>query len=388
MQQQRTLESPLILYGAPVGLYTGKIRCYLRKQGIPFTERLPSDPVFRKEILPQIGRFINPVIKMPDGTIVQDTADIIDFLEAEGYAKGSSTPVTPRQRIVALILDLFGGDGLVRPAMHYRWSYRKENEAFLKSEFGSSYRTGRSTPEEIEKQLNGFMTYLNAYIPKFGITPQTKAVVEASYEDLLSRLEPHFRQHPYAMGGKPTIADYGLVANLYAHLARDPYPSYQMKMKAPCVYRWTERMNACDADTPEFPRYAYDLANDDSIPDTLFPIFEYIASDYLPELLMTVRSIDQFLASKPETEIIGKPAERNVATGTFVLRGQRVETMVAPYTLYKLQKITDAFAQLAPDQQLSVRQFLQNQHLEPILSLKAARRIERKNHLEYWGNAT
>lgn len=386
MQKQRTLESPLMLYGAPVGLYTGKIRCYLRKQGIPFIERLPSDPVFRKEILPQIGRFINPVIKTPDGRIVQDTADIIDFLEAEGYAQESSTPSTPHQRIAALILDLFGGEGLVRPAMHYRWSYRKENEAFLKSEFGSSYRTGRSSPEEIEQQLNGFMSYLNAYIPKFGITSQTRAVVEASYEDLLSRLDNHFRKHPYALGGKPTIADYGMVANLYAHLARDPYPSYQMKMKAPCVYRWTERMNASDPDTPEFPKYAYGLANDDSIPDTLLPVFEFIARDYLPELLMTVESVDHFLSSKSDADVVGKIAERSIATGKFVLRGQSVQTMVPPYTLYKLQKVTDAFSQLSSDRQTTVKQWLSQCRLDSILDLKASRRIERRNHLEVWGH--
>jgi len=27
---------PLTLFGAPVGLYTGKVRSYLRKQGIPY----------------------------------------------------------------------------------------------------------------------------------------------------------------------------------------------------------------------------------------------------------------------------------------------------------------------------------------------------------------
>ena len=104
-----------MLYGAPVGLYTGKIRSYLRKQGIPYVERLPTDPVFRKEILPAIGRFINPVIRTAEGRIVQDTADIIDFLEAEGYARTASTPTSPLQRIAALILDLYGGEGLVRP---------------------------------------------------------------------------------------------------------------------------------------------------------------------------------------------------------------------------------------------------------------------------------
>ena len=30
-----TERAPLTLFGAPVGLYTGKVRSYLRKQGIP-----------------------------------------------------------------------------------------------------------------------------------------------------------------------------------------------------------------------------------------------------------------------------------------------------------------------------------------------------------------
>jgi hypothetical protein len=38
----------IALYGAPVGLYTGKIRAYLRKQGIPFVETLPSDRGFQQ----------------------------------------------------------------------------------------------------------------------------------------------------------------------------------------------------------------------------------------------------------------------------------------------------------------------------------------------------
>jgi hypothetical protein len=31
---------------------------------------------------------------------------------------------------------------------------------------------------------------------------------------------------------------------LYAHLARDPYPSVLMKQQAQRVWRWVERMNA------------------------------------------------------------------------------------------------------------------------------------------------
>jgi len=152
---------PLQLFGAPVGLYTGKICCYLRKQGIPYIERLPSDRTFQREILPAIGRFMNPVIRTAEGEIVQDTADIIDFLERTGRAKVSSYPAAPRQKLVALALDLLGGEGLTRPAMHYRWSYRAENEVFLRHEFGLAFRAIGLPDAVIEQQLDAFMGKLN-----------------------------------------------------------------------------------------------------------------------------------------------------------------------------------------------------------------------------------
>lgn len=383
-----SLPQPLTLYGAPVGLYTGKIRSYLRKQGIAYVERLPSDPVFRKEVMPAIGRFINPVIRMPDGRIVQDTADIIDFLEAEGLAREASTPQSPLQRIVALTLDLFGGEGMIRPAMHYRWSYREQNEAFLKHEFGLSYRPSGAKPEVVEPQLRSFMNYLHAYIEKFGINQGTRDAVEASYEDFLAIADAHFRAHPYILGGKPTIADYGLMAPLYAHLARDPYPSNLMKLRAPSLYRWTERMNAADADMPEFPRYAQQLPEADEIPATLDPLLKYLATDFLPEAELTVRAVEEMLAGKSPEEYIGKPMERQPCAGTLKLRGVELKTALHPYLLYKLQRVTDAYETMGTADQDRVRARYTAAGLNRLLSLKAKVRVERRNHLEIWAART
>lgn len=388
MAARKTLDQPLSLFGAPVGLYTGKIRSYLRKQGIPYVERLPSDPVFRKEVLPAIGRFINPVIRMPDGQIVQDTADIIDFLEAEGYAHSSSLPSTPVQRIAALVLDLFGGEGLIRPAMHYRWSYRSENEAFLRHEFGLSFRPGKASAEEVDRQLGSFMNYLAAYLPKLGITPETRAVIESSYEDFLSRLDAHLRQHPYLLGGVPTLADYGLMAPLYAHLARDPYPANLMKLKAPSVYRWTERMNAADPDMPEFPRNPQALLPDDALPESLAPILGFIASDYLPELEMTAVAIDRWLSDPSRGDVEGQPIERTLCEGSFEQRGQTIKTIVQPYTHYKLQRVNDVFSELAPSDQVTVSTSLAAAGFNRLRAMGPSRRIERSAHLEIWGRRT
>ena len=69
-------------------------------------------------------------------------------------------------------------------------------------------------------------------------------MIEAAYEELLDRLEAHFRVSPYLLGGRPSIGDFGMIAPLYAHLGRDPYPASLMKRRAPHCYRWVERMSS------------------------------------------------------------------------------------------------------------------------------------------------
>ena len=69
------------LYGAPVSLYTGKARSYLRRQGIDFVEESPGFDRYLNHIVPTVGRWIIPCLETPDGTIIQDGADIIDHFE-------------------------------------------------------------------------------------------------------------------------------------------------------------------------------------------------------------------------------------------------------------------------------------------------------------------
>lgn len=383
-------EAPLQMFGAPVGLYTGKVRCYLRKQGIPYVEKLPTDRAFRKQVLPVIQRFMNPVILMPDGTIVQDTADILDYLEAAGLAKTEQRPRTPRQLLVALALDLFGGEGLVRPAMHYRWNFLAENEPFLRHEFGLAYRAIGMDADAQKQQLDLFMGYLQTHLPSLGITAETIPAIEEAYTDLLAALDAHFRVHPYALGGRPTCADYGLMAPLWAHLGRDPYPAGKMKCEGPSVFRWTERMNACDDDMPEFPGYAPGLPPGDEVPATLLPVLALMARDQLPELRAQVEATDAWLREHPEIEAgqpcTASPAERGFARGSFGLRGAVVTAALPVYTLCMLQRVTDAFGALDAAGRAAVTALFDEAGLAPLLTLKASRRVERRDHLEVWGD--
>ncbi|MSZ81189.1 MAG: glutathione S-transferase, partial [Actinobacteria bacterium] len=75
--------APHILYGGPVSLYTGKVRSYLRKNNINFVEVHPNSERYLKHVVPTVGRWIMPCLETPDGRIIQDGADIIDYFDAE-----------------------------------------------------------------------------------------------------------------------------------------------------------------------------------------------------------------------------------------------------------------------------------------------------------------
>ena len=105
------------LWGSAHSLYSGKARSYLIKKGLPFRERYPSDPDFGSRILPAVGHFVVPVLETDNGEIIQDSGDIIDFLE-QRHAEPLLEPQSPVQQWVSLIFDAFGSEYLLPLAMH------------------------------------------------------------------------------------------------------------------------------------------------------------------------------------------------------------------------------------------------------------------------------
>ncbi|ELR14562.1 glutathione Stransferase [Acanthamoeba castellanii str. Neff] len=225
------------LLGAEVSLYTGKVRAYLRYKRIPFTEVVASAEVYRTVIIPKTGVSYIPVLLTPDGeTAVQDTTDIIDFLERR-FPTNPIYPATPCQRLVSLLFEVYADEWLVIPAMHYRWSF-PENLDFIYREFGRTNLPDASASAQGKKVAAKFAGSL----PFLGVSDQTKAAIEEWFETFLGQLDAHFAQHAFLLGGRPTLGDFGLMGPLYAHISRDPYPGRLLRAKAPHVVQWLERM--------------------------------------------------------------------------------------------------------------------------------------------------
>jgi len=183
--------------------------------------------------------------------------------------------------------------------MHYRWSYRTEQEHFLRAEFGRAAHSGPDRAARLTAGA-GLMDYFNGFLPGLGISPETVPVFEASFLELLDALDIHFQHFPDFFGGFPSIADFGFMAPMFAHLGRDPVPSTLMKNRAPKVFRWTERMNLADVADGEFPDQADEWLPDDRIPETLEPVLQLMFQDWGTQLQADADFVNAWLTANPD----------------------------------------------------------------------------------------
>jgi glutathione S-transferase len=374
------------LYTWSVSLYSAKARAYLIKQHIDYDDISPADPHYDAHIRPTIGRWIIPVMETPDDEIVQDGVDIIDWFESRKLARLPAYPTTPRHLVSTLIMEMFGGEGMLRPAMHYRWNFDADNLDFILQQFGLFAMPQVPVAERRDMALHAAGRMRKAAIA-FGVTEDTAPHIEAAYEELMAEFDAHFATHPYLLGGAPTIGDYGLFGSLYPHLGRDPHPLRMMQDRAQMLLRWTERMRNPSADMVEFIGYDEALLGADAIPDTLKTLLRRVASDYLPEIeAMVAFSNDWLGENQPQAQEIvgGASLGRGIGMCQFDWRGQTVSAIVMPYRIFMLQRIQDAYDGLDATGKQAVDALLDETGLSAIMTTRCTRRVERLNHREVW----
>ncbi len=371
------------LYGIPPSLYTGKVRSYLIKNGVPYREVAPTTTHYLEDVLPKAGKRMSmPTIELPDGTVVRDGAAIVDHFE--GQSDHRATPPTPRQRVLALLIDVIGMEGLMRAAMHYRWNFPDENLELLTFHFKTIAPHG-TDPVEYGAMM---MDRMRGASVAFGVVPETFDGVERRYEALLPLLSDHFEAYPYFFGGRPSLADYSMIAPFYGHLGRDPKPLSMMQARALHLYRWVERMHRPEpaiVDYMDGGELAFDdafLAGDE-IPDTLVAVLRQLAIDFVPETVAAADTINGWLDDQSDLEA-GTPCERGVGMATFEVEGQAITAMAQPYRFYLLSRAQAAYDGLGPDDRKSVEQMLDACHLLPTLDARLSRAIGRENNLEVW----
>ncbi|MGJ8596137.1 glutathione S-transferase family protein [Sulfitobacter sp.] len=352
-----------VLYGSQASLFTGKVRGYMNWKGLTYEEKAVDETIMKTVILPHVGWPVIPVLQTPDGRVVQDTADIIAEIEAT-YPEPSVMPAGPVQRFASLLMQVFADQWLLLPAMHYRWNY---NEDWISTEFGRSTAPDASATEQhaIGKKRG---EKFRAMVPLLGIDEATIPGIESSYEQFLSEFSTHLEQHDYVFGSRPSFADFSLLGPLYAHLYRDPASREVMERVAPRVARWTERTISGE------DRDGYLIGND-TIPETLEPLFRRHSAEHLPVLAAVNTLFDQWSA----TASSGDELPRSFGRVPFTAGGSEGQTLALSFSLFRLQAALDALQGLSDSDRANAEGFLKRINAEELLSFKIGKLLVRKN---------
>jgi glutathione S-transferase len=370
--------SKVTLYGSSLSLYTGRARSYLIKAGIPYEETLPNSQHFQANVLPRMGqRSSIPVIETEAGEVVRDGAAIIDYYEAINNQYFS--PVNPKQKTLSLLFDVIGAEGLLRPAMHYRWNFPEENLDFLTFHFECFAPPNLDKKQMAEKQMKRMRNSGEL----FGAVPSTFELVEMLYTSLMEKLDQHFSHYPYLLGNKPSIGDFGLIAPLFGHLGRDPKSIRLMQTKAIRLYRWVERMNRPEPDVGEFDLKEEDYLPSDEIPESLIEVLKHVSIDFIPETRAAAKTINEWLQQNKTMERC-TIAERHVGIASFEIRETTISAIAQPYRFYLLSRVHNYVDSLTGSDKESVLELLQSCGMHELMQMRLSREIGRYDNREVW----
>lgn len=354
-------------YGAEVSYFSGKVRSYLRFKRIPFSEITPTRDIYRNVIVARVGWPVIPVVVTPEDETWQDSSEIIDNFE-QRFPEASIYPEGTRQKLAALLIEVYADEWLKLPAMHYRWT---KNRDFAISEFG---RLSRPDLDEAGRREAGEHTAkpFAGALPFLGVSEATGGAIEKSYEGLLAELDAHFAAHDFLFGTRPSIGDFGLYGPLYAHQYRDPASGEIMKRLAPNLVKWVQRMTK-----PPRPKGGEFLPKDE-VPATLIPLLARMMREFLPVLKKTAAALKAHVEAHPQLIAGKEPLPRAIGQHEFTLEGATGTRAIFPFELWMLQRPLDFLATLRGEQVDAAHAMLKQAGGDEIATFPAFPRLTRR----------
>ncbi len=228
----------MIVYGAKISYFTGKFEAYLRWREIGYEYRPLDAHMYRSVIPAHLGTTQYPSVELGDGRWMSDTTPMIAWLEQD-MPEPSVIPEDPVQRYISLLVEDYADEWLWRPAMYYRWSFAPDRY-LASTRLAEEIIRVRGVPLGARRRWVA-RRQTRLFVSGDGVDDGNHKHVESSYLNLLDRLETIFAERPFLLGGRPTIADFGLMGPFWRHFVHDPTPARLMQERAPAVFEWAAR---------------------------------------------------------------------------------------------------------------------------------------------------
>ncbi len=230
------MNAPFRLYGAELSPYSVKVRSYLRYKQIPF-EWLQRTAARQEAFARYAKQPLIPVLVDSNDKAMQDSTLIIEALEGQ-FPEPAIAPEDPALAFVSALLEDYADEWLNKAMFHYRWTYPADQESAAARIVAGMFADAEA-PAGLEESVRARMT---ARLHHVGSSQETGPVIEASFTRLLGLLETMLGEHPYLLGGRPALADFGLACQV-GQLLSDPTPGALIRAQAPNVARWAARMD-------------------------------------------------------------------------------------------------------------------------------------------------
>lgn len=233
------MNAPFRLYGAELSPYSIKVRSYLRFKGVAF-DWLPRTQARQEEFARYAKLPLIPVLVDAENSAMQDSTPIVEALEQQ-LPEPTIIPDEPALAFVSALLEDYADEWLNKAMFHYRWTYPEDQESAARR-IAEAMFEGAEMPEGLEESVR---TRMIGRLHHVGSSPETAPLIEGSFTRVLGLLERMLSARAYLFGGRPSLADFGLAAQL-AQLLSDPTPGAIIKAQAPNVVRWIDRMENPD----------------------------------------------------------------------------------------------------------------------------------------------
>ena len=386
--------------------FSGKIKSYLNwkfyKGSLSdgFENILATPELITNLLLPKSGVPSLPQMEAPDGTWIQDSSSIFDYIEASHPEMPAvpSPSAAPRQCLVSYLIELLADEWLIVTAGRQRWHYSKENIDQSHLSFNQQQWGAWLAPEAngLNRRQAGAEFFKNSFgiskagndippgIGELGLTSDTEKVWLDSLENIMSLLEEHLDHHDYLLGGQPSLGDFALMGPFYAHFYRDAVPGFDLRTRFPLTAEWVERTYSHDnINARSYAQSLYSLENgklvgrpatsdngawlpDDAIPPSLEALVTVFFKEMWPVLSEASQKLTEFILSDehqmgdelPRKSFTASPGFEHLQTNggdlthEFELGGVKGRRMVVANQMWMLQRIMPIIKECASQEKV------------------------------------
>ena len=293
---------PLRLLGAPGSPYTRKMLSLLRFRQIPHAiswgSHRNAPPGFPEPKVKLLPTFYFP---MADGSLeaVVDSTPIIRRLERE-HSSRSVIPTHPVTAFLNYLIEDYADEWLTKAMFHYRWAHSADaDNAGPMLIFWSD----PTLPDDVAADAANMIAKRQIdrlYV--VGSNTATAETIEVSYHRLLDILDRLVALRGYALGARPSSADFALFGPLTQLAIIEPTSAAVTIAHSRRVRAWLDRVEDLSGLEPQDA----DWASPAEAAENLAPLLSEIGRVYVPFLLANFAAVK---AGEPkmETVIDGRP---------------------------------------------------------------------------------